>query len=310
MKIKRTLREIRKCASDYVFLMPSWIIISIFFLIPVFWSLYLSFFRGTLINMTETFVWLENYKRLIHDPLFWKALGNTAYFTGVSVPLQIMVSLIVAVLIHQIVRLKVFFRAVYFLPVVTSLVSVTIIWIWLFNGSFGLINYILRSLGLEKGIVNLLNLRGGHIFWLNEPKLAMLSIILITLWKDIGYKTVLFLAGLQGIPRHLYEAAEIDGASWGKRFRYITIPMLKPTTLFVAVISFIASFQVFIQMFVIGGAEGRPLRSTLSIVSYIYRTGFFIHEIGYASAIAYALFIIVFICSLIQFKYFSTDIEY
>jgi multiple sugar transport system permease protein len=277
----------------YLFLAPALLAILIFFFIPVMAAFLISFTDFDIYALSDLskarFVGLQNYLTLFEDPLFWQALTNTLYFVFVAGPLSIMVSLGTAVMLHsKIVRLKSIFRLVYFMPVVTTLVAVAIVWRFIYHPKFGIMNYFLDFLRINPQD------------WLGDPYLAMPAIILMSVWKNFGYNMIIFIAGLQNIPEYLYEAAEIEGANKWQQFRSITLPMLAPTTVFVSVITMIGFFQLFAEPYVM--TQGGPLNKTLSIVLYMYQEGFRWWNMGYSAAIAFILFFIIFIGTLIQLR--------
>jgi len=235
------------------------------------------------------FVGFRNYLQLFNDPLFWQALQNTFYFVLVGGPLSVAVSLGAAILLNsKLVRFKSFFRVIYFAPVVTTLVAIAVVWRFVYHPRFGLLNYFLSFFGINP------------IDWLGDPTYAMPAIILLAVWKNFGYNMIIFIAGLQNIPDELYEAARIDGANARQQFLYITIPMLAPTTLFISIITMIGYFQLFAEPYVM--TQGGPLNSTLSIVLLMYQQGFRWWNMGYSASLAFVLFVIILIGSLIQFR--------
>lgn len=277
-----------------LFLAPAMILMFIFLILPIFASLYISltdFNIYSLMDWTQAeFVGLENYAKLFNDEVFWKSLKNTLYFAVIGVPLAIFFALIFAVMMNKKdVKGKEFFRAGFYLPSITNTVAVAVIWGFILNPNYGFLNWILSFFGFEP------------INWLGNTTWAMPSIILFVVWKGLGHNIILFLAGLQNIPAHLYEAARIDGASKWQMFKNITLPMLKPTTFFVTVMTVIGYLQLFAEPYML--TEGGPLDSTLSVVLYMYRNGFKHFELGYASAIGYILFILIFVVTLIQMKF-------
>jgi len=279
--------------APYLFLLPAIVLLSVFLFLPVIFSFILSLTNfdvrclGDFIN--TKFVFLQNYTRLLSDPLFWKATKNTLYFTFVGVPLSIFVSLMAALLLNSpLIKFRNFFRTGYFTPVVTTLVAVAVVWRWLYHPEYGPINYFLKLLDLPT------------VNWLEDPKWAMPAIIIMAVWKNFGYNMVIFLAGLQAIPQSYYEAAAIDGADEVRSFFYITLPLLKPTTLFVFITTTIGYLQLFAEPHIM--TQGGPLNSTLSIVQYMYNHGFKFFNLGYASAISYVLFLMIFCFSVIQMK--------
>ena len=287
-----TLRE-GQTAAAWGFLAPALALIGVFFFLPVVASLLLSltdfdiYSIGTRSNVQ--FVALANYARLLHTPVFWQALKNTFYFALAGGPLTVAVSLVAALLVNaRAVRFKGFFRTVYFTPFVTTLVAVAVVWRYLYHPRFGLLNYGLGLIGIHP------------IDWLGNPHWAMPAIILMAVWKNFGYNMLIFIAGLQSVPQELYEAASIDGASPWQQFRAVTLPMLGPTMLFVAVITMIGYFQLFAEPYVM--TQGGPLRSTTSVVLYMYEEGFRWWRMGFAAAIAFVLFLIILIATAIQFR--------
>ena len=287
----RRLRE--TTAAGYLFLLPALLLIGIFFFLPVAAALILSFTDYDIYSLGDAgnarWVALDNYARLLRTPLFWAALKNTFYFALVGGPLSIAASLAAALLVNaKATRFKGLFRTIYFIPFVTTLVAVSIVWRYLYHPRYGLLNYGLGFLGL------------GPIDWLGDPRWAMPAIILLAVWKNFGYNMLIFIAGLQSIPEELYEAAHLDGASAVQRFRHVTLPMLGPTMLFVAVITMIGYFQLFAEPYVM--TQGGPLRSTTSVVLLLYEEGFRWWRMGYAAAIAFVLFLVILVATLIQLR--------
>ena len=275
----------------FFFLAPALIAIGVFFFVPVIAALILGFTDFDIYSLANLdyarFVGLKNYTRIFEDPLFWKALKNTFYFLIIGGPLSIAVSLAAALLLNsKLVRFKTFFRLAYFSPVVTTLVAIAVVWRFVYHPRYGLLNYALSWFGVPQ------------IDWLGDPTWAMPAIILMAVWKNFGYNMIIFIAGLQNISQELYEAASIDGASAWQQFKSITIPMLAPTTLFISVITMIGYFQLFAEPYVM--TQGGPLNSTLSIVYYMYQMGFRWWSMGYSAALAFVLFGIILIASLIQ----------
>ena len=275
------------------FLAPALILIFVFFFLPVLASLVLSvtdFDIYAIANPSTTrFVGLANYSKLLKTPEFWQALRNTFYFALVGGPLTIAVALGAALLLNaRLVRFKSLFRTIYFTPFVTTLVAVSIVWRYLYHTRYGLLNYMLGHLGI------------APIDWLGNPKWAMPAIILLAVWKGFGYNMLIFIAGLQAIPQDLYDAAEIDGAGPVRRFMSVTLPLLGPTMLFVSVITMIGYFQLFSEPYVM--TAGGPLRATTSVVLMMYEEGFRWWRMGYAASIAFVLFVVILIATLIQFR--------
>ncbi len=280
-----------KVNPAYGFLAPALLAIVTFFFLPVVASLFLSFTDFDIYAVASTrnlrFVAFENYARLLRDPLFWVALRNTLTFVLVGGPLTVGVSLGAALLIDaKLVRLKGFFRTLLFLPVVTTLVAVAVVWRYVYHPRYGLLNYALGLLHL------------GPIDWLGDPHWAMPAIILMAVWKNFGFTMIIFLAALQRIPAPLYEAASLDGANGWQQFRHVTLPTLTPTFLFVAIITIIGYFQLFAEPYVM--TQGGPANSTLSIVLLMYEEGFRWWNMGYAAAVTFVLFAIILSFTLIQ----------
>lgn len=279
--------------TAYFFLAPAVGAIFVFFFIPVIAAFLISFTDFDIYTLgdfsTLRFVGLDNYLTLFKDDLFWTALKNTFYFVIVAGPLSVMISLGAALILNtKLVRFKAIFRLSYFIPVVTTLVAVAIVWRFIYHHNFGIMNYFIGFFGINP------------IDWLGDPFWAMPSIILMAVWKNFGYNMIIFIAGLQNIPEELYEAANIEGANAWQKFKSITIPMLAPTTIFISIITMIGFFQLFAEPYVM--TQGGPLNSTLSIVQYMYQEGFRWWNMGYSASIAFVLFFIIFIGTLIQFK--------
>jgi multiple sugar transport system permease protein len=279
----------RAIGPAYWFVAPALSVIAVFFFLPVAASVLLSLTDFDIYAVASRanlrFVGHENYVRLLHDPLFWVALRNTVYFVLVAGPLSIAASLGAALLVTaRLVRFKAVFRTIFFLPVVTTLIAIAVVWRYVYHPRFGLLNYALAACGL------------GPIDWLGDPTWAMPAIILMAVWKNFGFNMVIFIAGLQSIPERLYEAASIDGAGAAAQFRHVTAPMLAPTFLFVAVITAIGYFQLFAEPYVM--TQGGPAHATLSIVLLMYREGFRWWSMGYAAALAFVLFAIILALTL------------
>lgn len=275
------------------FLAPAVSAIFIFFFIPVIAAFIISFTDFDIYTLgdlsTLRFIGFDNYSKLLNDELFWTSLENTFYFVVVAGPLSIAVSLSAALLLNsKLTKFKSLFRLAYFLPVVTTLVAVAIVWRFIYHPNFGILNFFLGLVGINP------------IDWLGDPFWAMPSIIILAVWKIFGYNMIIFIAGLQNIPDELYEAADIEGASALQKFRHITLPMLAPTTIFVSIITMIGYFQLFAEPYVM--TQGGPLNKTLSIVQYMYQEGFRWWNMGYSASIAFVLFVIIFIGTLIQFR--------
>jgi len=271
--------------TAWLFLTPALLVLGVFFLIPVLGALVLSFTDYDLYALADLhnlrFVALGNYWVLLHRPAFWVALGHTFYFVAVGVPLSLAASLGAALLLHsRLARCKAFFRTALFAPVVTTAVAMAVVWRYLFNTKYGWANHLLGMLGIHP------------VDWLGDPHWAMPTIILFAVWKNFGYNMIILLAGLQAIPVELYEAARIDGASAWRQFRHVSLPLLGPTLLMVAILTVSGYFQLFAEPYVM--TEGGPLESTTSVLYLMYEDGFQWWNLGIASAEAFVLFLVMF----------------
>ena len=280
-------------AAGFWFALPALALIAVFFVLPVAAGLALSlsdfdiYALGSLDYLR--FVGFGNYARLVQDPLFWRALLNTFYFVLVGGPLSVLVSLGAALLINaRLVRWKGLFRVVFFLPVMTALVAVAVVWRYIYHPRYGLLNYALGLVGIEP------------VDWLGDPLLAMPALILMAVWKNFGYNMIIFIAGLQSIPEQLYDSARMDGAGRFQQLRYVTLPLLAPTFLFVGLLTMIGSFQLFAEPYVM--TQGGPADSTLSVVLLMYEQGFRWWNLGYAAAIAVLLFLIMLVGTVLQLR--------
>jgi multiple sugar transport system permease protein len=293
MKGSRATGEPGSGRAGRLFVLPAVALITLFFFVPVAAAFLLSFTDfdiyaiGNLSNARV--VGLRNYIQLFHNPVFWSAVGNTFYFALVGGPLTVAASLGAALLVNaKAVRFKGLFRTVYFVPFVTTLVAVAIVWRYLYHPRYGLLNYMLGWVGISP------------VDWLGDPRWAMPAIILLAVWKNFGYNMLIFIAGLQAVPEELYEAARIDGAGAVRQFRSITLPMLAPTFFFVGVVTMIGYFQLFAEPYVM--TQGGPLQATTSLVLFMYTEGFRWWRMGNAAAIAFLLFVIILAWTLIQFR--------
>jgi multiple sugar transport system permease protein len=275
------------------FVAPALLVIAVFFFLPIVAALLISLTDFDIYALADLanlrFVGFGNYLKLLQTPLFWQALGNTLYFVAVGVPMSIGASLGAALLLHsRLARFKPFFRTALFAPVVTTLVAVAVIWRYLFNTRYGLLNYALGGLGIDP------------IDWLGDPHWAMPAIILFAVWKNFGYNMIIFLAGLQSIPEELYEAARIDGASVWRQFASVTLPMLSPVVMLVGILTIAGYFQLFAEPYVM--TQGGPLQSTVSVLYFMYEEGFKWWNLGSASAVAFVLFLLIFAVTALQLR--------
>jgi ABC-type sugar transport system permease subunit len=291
-------RRWREDLTGWAFAAPFVILFGVFLAFPILASFILSFTSFGLRDLANpigtTFVGLKNYIDLLGDSKFWTSLLNTFYFVVVGVPLTLALGLLIANALNRgVTRFRTAFRVGYYLPVITSIVAIAVVWRFLLNPDVGLVNMLLGAVGINGPA------------WLADPVLAMPAIIAMAVWRNLGFAMVVFLAGLQAIPASLYEAASIDGAGRWQAFRFVTIPMLRPTILFMTVITTIGYLQLFEEPFVM--TDGGPLDKTLSVTMYMYQQGFkFFHQ-GYASAVAYVLFVIVAFAAFLQFKFLRSD---
>jgi multiple sugar transport system permease protein len=296
--------------SPFLYLLPALILLLAFRLLPIVMSFVISFFEWTL-HGTGGFILFHNYIKLFSDPEFWQSMMNTVWLVVFVVPASLIFSLLFAVLLNQIKALRGLFRTIYFLPFVTSMVAVSIVWKIIFSEQTGLANKFLAIFSIEpqkwlaeaRGIFDIFfSGIGIHLpGWAAGPSQALFAIIIMTVWKSLGYNTIIYLAGLQNIAKDYYEAAEIDGAGKLKQFFRITLPLVSPTTYYVLMMTTIVTFQAFSQVYLMTGPpKGGPLGTTNLIVYYIFQKGFDAQEMGYASAAALVLFIVILGLTIIQ----------
>ncbi len=279
--------------AGWVFVAPALIAIAVFFALPVLAALAMSLTDFDLYALADLrnlrFVGLDNYAQLLQRPLFWQALANTGFFVVVGVPLSIGASLGAALLLHsKLARWQAFYRTALFAPVVTTLVAVAVVWRYLFHTRYGLLNYALAQFGLPA------------VDWLGDPAWAMPAIVLLSVWKNFGYNMVILLAGLQAIPDDLYEAARLDGAKRWALFRHITLPQLAPMLLVVSILTMAGHFQLFAEPYVM--TQGGPAQRTVTVLYLMYEDGFKWWSLGSASAVAFVLFAIMFVITLVQMR--------
>jgi len=278
----------------YIFIMPFILGFLFWFLIPALVAANLTLQKWNLISPPR-YIGFDNFERLLHDPILGQSLKVTFLFSAISVPIGLVFAFFLAMLINTKVPGIAVFRTIYFLPSIVPAVANAILWAWLLNTEFGLINFIIRALG------------GPKIGWLQDPGWVMVAFVILTIW-GVGGSMIIFLAGLQGIPEIYYEAAEIDGAGRWAKLRYVTLPVMSPIIFFNLVIGFINSFQIFVSALLI--TNGGPQNSTLFLVLYIYRTAFQSQNMGYAAVLSWLLFVILMILSFIVFKYIGSRVYY
>lgn len=282
-------KRFQEAVCGYIFIAPVVIGLGIFYIYPFFQNFYNSF---TDINNFNKAKWigLGNYKELLSDPAIWQALGNTLKYVVITVPIGITLSLIIASLLNTDIKGKSIYRTIYFLPSVTMSAAISMVWKWIYNGQFGLLNGFLQLFGAERRN------------WLSDPKLTFYMIMIVGIWCGVGYNMIILLAGMQGISKSYYEAAEIDGASSIKKFFLITLPLLTPTIFFVVVTAVIGGFQVFDTIYMMIGKANIAFESTQTLVMIFYRNAFDYSRKGYASAISIFIFLIIMIITIIQLK--------
>ena len=291
----RTLRQVltrlgcRHILHAYLFIAPIILLFGIFRVVPSIQTLLYSFYKVELLRNRFTFIGLENFSDLFADEIFRGAALNTMKYVLTIVPVSAFLGLVLAVLFNTKFHLKEFFKAVYFSPMVTSTVAAAMVWWWMYNPQFGIFNVLLKLVGLPSQP------------WLMSSSMALPSIIIFSIWKNLGYNMIIYLAGLQAIPQQFYEAATIDGAGGLSRFRHITIPLLAPTTTFILIYNSISAFQVFDQVFVL--TSGGPANSTNVVVLDLYRQAFQRFNFGYAAAEAMVLFLFIMGVTILQYVY-------
>lgn len=280
-----------------VMVTPLLITLILLFLLPVLMVIAMSFTNWSLTTTVRDFVGLKNFRFILNDPRFWKALGNTLYYTGIKLVVDTGLALFIAVLLDRKIHFRKFFRIAHFAPVVVPITASSLIWLWFYDPGIGPLNQILTGLGLPA------------LQWLYSEKTALLSVILFSVWKGLGYNVILFLAGLQGIPESYLEAARIDGASEGQVFFKVKLPLLAPVTSFVIMMGIINCFKVFTEVDVMTPNHG-PLESTLLLVTYIYDQSFTRGKMGRGAAAALLLFLIIFAFTLLQRAFGRKNVSY
>jgi multiple sugar transport system permease protein len=285
-------QPLKKRLLPYAMVSPYLVHLALFVLFPVVFTVVLTFHKWNIIAPME-FVGVDNYLHLFQDRLFWKSIGNTLQFLLIHIPLQILGALALAYFLNQKLVLRAFFRASFFLPVVISGVVVTILWQQLFGLETGLLNRLLTGFGL------------GRVEWLSNPKVAIVSIAVMATWKNIGLYVILFLVGLQTVPRSYYEAAEVEGASNWQQFRYITLPAINPTIFMVVILSTIGGFSLFIEPYIM--TDGGPLNNTLSAMLYIYKQAFGYYHMGYSATLGLFFAMLIMAVVALQKRFIEND---
>lgn len=290
---QRKSRSLKSKWLPYLLVSPYLIFVLVFVAFPVLFCFFLTFNKWNIISPMK-FIGIDNYSRLFHDRLFWKAIGNTLKFLLLHIPLQLIVSLFLAYLLNQKIRAASFFRASFFMPVIVSGVVVTILWQQLLGFDGGLINRVLMGIGIPK------------IGWLVNPDVAIYSIAIMATWKNVGLYVILFLVGLQTVPTQYYEAAKMEGATRWQQFYHITLPMINPTIFMVVILSTIGGFSLFIEPYIMTG--GGPLNTTLSAVLYIYKQAFQYYNMGYSATLGFFYAIMIMTVVILQKKLIEKEV--
>lgn len=294
---KRSAADIKEALAGYAFIAPVVIGLFVFYSLPALSSLYFAFTKWDGLTAPE-FIGLENFRLLFQDEKFLKAMLNTVFYSVLTVPVSIIFATLLAVLLNRKISGRVVYRTLYFIPVITMPIAVGMVWRWLYNSEFGLINYVL-------GLVHL-----PQPNWLFDEKLSLISIVLVSVWSSVGYNAIILLSGLQGISTSYYEAADLDGANGVQKFFNITLPLLSPTMFFVLVISLINALQVFDLIFIMMNKADALLDSTRTVVYNIWENGFKYFNMGYASAEAWLLFILILAITAIQLYFQKKWVHY
>lgn len=285
---KMTNRKRSEFVWGWFFILPTIIGLVVLNIIPIIQTIWQSFFKTGAFGRGNTFVGFANYERMFADEAVWQALINTIKYAIVEVPISIAIALIIAVMLNAKMHGRSVYRAIYFLPMVVAPAATSMVWKWLFNTEFGLLNHMIESIGLKP------------VAWLSDPAIAIYSLAAVGIWSVIGYNMVLFLAGLQEIPKDYYEAAEIDGANVFQQFFKITVPLISPTMFFVLVTRVIASMQIFDSIYMMVGVGNPALQKTQSLVYLFYRYAFVENNKGYGSAIVVLLLVVIMIITIFQ----------
>lgn len=286
----------REAIAAYIFLTPFLIFFTIFVVRAVLAAVQMSFYDWQILRPNRPYIGLDNYAELLNDDVWWISLQNTIVFTAMTVIGTTIVSLTAAIAVTQPIRGQGFFRVLLYMPSLFSVGAVGLIWVWLLNSQFGIVNYFLSFIGVRP------------INWLGDPALVLPALSLTTIWWGFGFPMLIFIAGLQGIPEHLYEAARIDGATGWQILFSITLPLLRPTILFVTVTGVISHFQVYGQPFIM--TTGGPGRSSYTVIFYLYQIAWTAFRMGYGAAVAVVLAIIMAVMTTVQFLFISRRVEY
>ncbi len=292
---KSLFSKILTAIRPYLMVAPAMAVFGVFILYPIFYMIYLSFFDWNLIGEMK-YIGLENYTDMLADKDFWQVLSNSVYYMVMVVLFQMVLSLLLAAYLNRNTRVNRILQSIAFTPYITSMVSVAFIWMWLMDSDYGLLNYLLSLIGL------------GPVGWLSDPKVAMNSLVLVSVWKGLGYNTIIIISAMQSVPGYLYEAAALDKTPKWKAFWEITLPMISPTLFFLALMNIIAALKVFETVNIM--TQGGPMNSTNTLVYNIYQYGFDYFKIGYASALGVALMVVIGFFTLIYFRVLSKRVYY
>lgn len=288
--MKSNKRKIKEALWGLFFIAPVTLGLIVFYFYPFFQVIADSFYKIGAFDRRQGFVGLENYREMLQDAQMWQTLGNTFKYVIVIVPSTLLLSLLIAVLLNTKIKGLSIFRVIYFLPAITMAAAVSMVWRLIFNGDYGVINGVLTSLGMDK------------VAWLSDKSTALLCICCVAVWSNVGYYMIILLAGIQGISKSYYEAADIDGATGFQKFKSITVPLLTPTIFYVLIMVIISTFQTFDQIYLMIERKSIAIQHTQSVVMYFYRTAFEYSNKGYASAIAVFLFVIIMAITAFQMK--------
>lgn len=286
----------REAITAFFFILPWLIGFSVFLLYPVVASIYLSFTDYSVLR-SPVFIGLANFRDLMHDPIFWQAIWNTAVYTAWVLPISAIVAIGLALLLNTRLRGMVFYRTIFFIPSLVPMVALAVLWQWIFNGQYGILNAALQAVGFRH-----------PPNWLGDPAWSKTALVILAAW-GVGNAMVIYLAGLQDVPQHLYEAAELDGAGWWASTKNVTLPMISPVILFNMIMGIIGTLQVFTVPYVIS-PDGSPARSINFYAMYLFDNAFIYHKMGYACAMGWILFVVILILTLLSFKLSERHVHY
>ena len=295
-KISKPISQSKSKITPYLMIAPAMVVFILFSFIPIFYMIFLSFHDWNFISVDMNFVGVNNFKFLLGDPRFAQTMGNTFLYTVLTVVGFLVFGLLIALALNKNTKIHSFMQSVIFAPHIISLVSISMLWLWLMDYDYGLFNYLLAKIGL------------GPVSFLTNPDVVMYSLAAVSIWKGVGYYSLIFLSGLQAIPDDIYEAAALDNTPWHRKLFKITLPMLSPTIFFVGITSIIASFKVFETISIM--TQGGPMNASNTIVYYIYETGFKFFNMGLSSAAGVILFVVIAILTLIYFKLMAKKVYY